>query len=641
MNLVFSHAEPQSRRVFTSRPASRASRLFILFILSFCLKVLGTPVLFPLQSMFGGGLSGQPITLQAVNSLYSDGQNLYAGTLTTVPTTGGTNPIVQLAPNAYLLTITGVTTPARFVVPESTNVLSVVGLLTSGPVFYFGTNGFANLVVTNGLTLVTNTDGSLAVNGQPLTNTLGSAAFTAAASYDAAGAAAAATNGLVILMVTNWPPALVTNSLSGAGLTNVNGSYAPWTNLFSNLYDLANAGNTALMLSAANGGNLTSHAFEIDDPNVTVNYYYADTLSNGLPVWVSASPAYNPPPVNSLVTSSPYELSALPLGPVPAGFVTSTASNAAYAQSVATVQANNAVGNPAPGWRWYNYFGAGAGLPTELFVSTGNSPTNLAGSPVPVYADPATNCCVRDPSVIFYNSQFLLIYNRAPLTNNLLSLGDGVATSPDGFHFSLVGTINWTNTAAHQWAPEWFVDPTNGLHALVYLPGPADATETATWIGDFTNLSNLTNVSNVRPIPGVNGSDPYLVYTNGLYYLFTSAYEYVSTNLASGYTAVFTAPNKYAEGSVVANVNGTWWWIKSDNVGNDTYATSTNLTNWTATVAFPWPPQTTWSQATIPEQGDLGYYPGVIISYGGVTTNIAVSGGATLYITNGIVGAYR
>lgn len=600
------------------------------------LRVSATPVLFPINSMFGGGLSGQPITLQAVNSLYTDGQNLYAGTITTVPTTGGTNPVVSLAPNTYLLTISGVTTPARFVVPDSTNILNVVGLLTSGPTFYFGTNGLANLVATNGLTLVTNGDGSIAVNGQALTNGLGTAAFMAAGNFDPAGAAAAATNGLVLSAVTNWPASLVTNYLSGAGWTNANGPWTPWTNLFSNTYFIGDG--SAAMLGVANGGNLTSHAYEIDDSSVTVNYYYADTLTNGVPVWVAASPSYNPPPNNQLVTSSTYGLSALPLGPVPAVGV----SNTAYAQAVATVQANNAAANRAPGWRWYNFFGAGAGQPTYLFVSTGNSPTNLAGSPVPIYADPLPNGSLRDPSVVYYNGQFLLIYNRATVTDDLDTYGGtGIATSPDGFHFTLVGSYNWTTNTTHQWAPEWFVDPTNGLHALIYLPGVADALQTATYIGDIPNASNPTNITNVRQIAGVSGSDPFMIYTNGCYYLFTSSYEYVSTNLATNFTRVFTATNNLAEGGVVANVNGVWWWIKSDNVGNDTYATSSNLTNWTPTVAYPWPPQTTWSQATIPEQGDLAFYPGMVISYGGITTNITLSGGATLYITNGVIGAYR
>jgi len=127
-----------------------------------------TQVLFPVNSMFGG-ISGKTITVTAVNTLFTDGYNLYAGTFTSVPSNGGTNPIVSLQPNDYLLTVAGVVRPLRFRVPASTNILNLVtsNLITSGPLFYFGTNGWVNLNVTGGLTMVTNSDGSitLAVTG--------------------------------------------------------------------------------------------------------------------------------------------------------------------------------------------------------------------------------------------------------------------------------------------------------------------------------------------------------------------------------------------------------------------------------------------------------------------------------------------
>jgi len=160
-----------------------------------------TPVLFPVNSLFGGAAYNQPITLTAANTLISDGQNLWAGTYTIIPA-ATTNPVVNLYPNTYLLTVAGVVKPVRFTVPASTNVLDVTTLLTSGPLFYFGTNGLANLLAGTNILLTTNFDGSITISG----------------TGDPAGAALAATNGLgagafmsASTLVTN---AAITNSLT-------------------------------------------------------------------------------------------------------------------------------------------------------------------------------------------------------------------------------------------------------------------------------------------------------------------------------------------------------------------------------------------------------------------------------------------
>jgi hypothetical protein len=136
---------------------------FQLFSFSAFPQVPPTPVLFPIQSMFGGAAWGQSITITAANTLLTDGVNLYAGTFTVVPSTG-TNPIIYLQPNSYLLTISGVRTPSRFTVPSVPYVTNVVSLITSGPLFWFGTNGFANLLAGTNIFMVTNADGSITIN---------------------------------------------------------------------------------------------------------------------------------------------------------------------------------------------------------------------------------------------------------------------------------------------------------------------------------------------------------------------------------------------------------------------------------------------------------------------------------------------
>jgi hypothetical protein len=131
--------------------------------LSACAQV--TSVSFPLNTLFGGAAYNRQLTLTAANTLISDGQNLWAGTYTLVPAST-TNPVVGLYPNTYLLTVPGVVKPVRFTVPASTNVLDVTTLLVSGPLFYFGTNGMANLIAGTNFVFVTNSDGSITLNTQ-------------------------------------------------------------------------------------------------------------------------------------------------------------------------------------------------------------------------------------------------------------------------------------------------------------------------------------------------------------------------------------------------------------------------------------------------------------------------------------------
>jgi len=125
-----------------------------------------TPVVFPLNSLFGGAALNKPLTITAANSLVTDGQNLWAGTYTIVPAST-TNPIVSLYPNTYLLTVPGVVKSARFTVPSVAaggSPVDVTTLLTSGPLLYLGANGLANLVAGTNILLMTNSDGSITLS---------------------------------------------------------------------------------------------------------------------------------------------------------------------------------------------------------------------------------------------------------------------------------------------------------------------------------------------------------------------------------------------------------------------------------------------------------------------------------------------
>ncbi|MEI8289798.1 MAG: hypothetical protein WCH99_10020, partial [Verrucomicrobiota bacterium] len=92
---------------------------------------LATPVQFPIRQMFGTGNYTRPFTVTAVASSLTDNTNLFIGSTTNVVPTGGTNPIVALTPNNYVVTFSDSRTPWRIAVPNTTSVQSAL-LLTVG-----------------------------------------------------------------------------------------------------------------------------------------------------------------------------------------------------------------------------------------------------------------------------------------------------------------------------------------------------------------------------------------------------------------------------------------------------------------------------------------------------------------------------
>jgi hypothetical protein len=276
-------------------------------------------------------------------------------------------------------------------------------------------------------------------------------------------------------------------------------------------------------------------------------------------------------------------------------------SPAATARRVLS-QANFQASWPLPRWEFVTFEDIGS-VPANIFFCAGPTPTNMTIVPSVVYTDPNGNS-VRDPSICRYNGQYLLAYNTycSNPTN-----GYGIATSMDGLHFNYVGMMSFGVNLTNQWAPEWFIDPTNGLHLLGYVGGTNRYNGTIE-IADVS-ATNLTTAANVRAISGVNrrkSSDPVEIYNKGYYYIFTSLYEYVSTAIDGGFTRLHISSTT-SEGSTVFYFAGKWWWVKSNNPGSvDTYSTSTDLTNWTADASAPWMPAgngiygiTTFDQGTI------------------------------------------
>ena len=133
-----------------------------LFLSLFCIIVLcgcstaattnGTPVMFPLAQMFGGGVYTKSFRADAVNPTMTDGTNLWVGSYKNITPTGGTNPIVGLTPNDYLITFQDARTPWRIRVPNTTNVQNAVSLTIGAMPSFWWTPNTINLtqVYTNG-----------------------------------------------------------------------------------------------------------------------------------------------------------------------------------------------------------------------------------------------------------------------------------------------------------------------------------------------------------------------------------------------------------------------------------------------------------------------------------------------------------
>ena len=91
----------------------------------------GTPVMLPLQSFFNGANYSRPVQITAVHQWLTDYTNIYLGSFTTVTPTGGTNPVVNLRPNDYILTAPDVRVPLRFTVYATNAVVNILSLLPS------------------------------------------------------------------------------------------------------------------------------------------------------------------------------------------------------------------------------------------------------------------------------------------------------------------------------------------------------------------------------------------------------------------------------------------------------------------------------------------------------------------------------
>jgi len=207
-----------------------------------------TPVLIPLNSLFGGQAYNKPLTITAANSVVWDGSQFWAGTYTVVPASA-TNPIVSLYPASYLLTIPGVVPAVRFNVPpepvDGSNGPAVWTMVpSSGPAVYFGTNILASLQFGAGMSFVTNANGSVTVS-------VGSVPLSELPSFGVGSLSGWLPSMAVTSAVAFYNPGIFTSLSNGAYIPT--GSNA-WPDLSGNGNNLSLLGQTYFLDSAGLNG---------------------------------------------------------------------------------------------------------------------------------------------------------------------------------------------------------------------------------------------------------------------------------------------------------------------------------------------------------------------------------------------------
>jgi len=253
-------------------------------------------------------------------------------------------------------------------------------------------------------------------------------------------------------------------------------------------------------------------------------------------------------------------------------------------------------------------FQAGNGATNGVWQFAGTTPTNFTlTSFVPLFQDtnfPYVN--VRDPYCFRWvdnngGLHYILTYTTHytdPV--NSPTPGPGVAVSTDDRNFVFQGYLNFGTNYFSQWSPKMFADATNGLHLGVALGSSIPNTPpTNAFICDIST-TNFTQWSNLRwndsvthavwySVNGPEASSGSYVYTNGLYYYFSSGgEEFINTNLQSlGWFSVFATNDvnigaNAGSGPSILFSQGLWYWFTTD--GHLFYLTSPDLTNWTPNI---------------------------------------------------------
>ncbi len=164
--------------------------------------------------------------------------------------------------------------------------------------------------------------------------------------------------------------------------------------------------------------------------------------------------------------------------------------------------------------------------------------TNAANDATPVYA-PETG--VRDPSVIWYQGLFRMVYTHGwpgESVPKVLCL----ATSPDMVHWTPQGTIHLGKPTGNNIVdvPQWIIDPAGGVHIICCIDDThewvevrAASADSAAW-GDAASWTAPARLRDANGAPLVQGNS-FVAYRAGVWYMIFDPFIGADWNKARYY----------------------------------------------------------------------------------------------------------
>jgi hypothetical protein len=199
---------------------------------------------------------------------------------------------------------------------------------------------------------------------------------------------------------------------------------------------------------------------------------------------------------------------------------------------------------------------------------------------------------IRDSSIMLYNNIFYISYTNGSLTGTF-----NIISSTDLSNWNAVATVNPGLGAYNTYAPEWFVEPSDGSIHIFFASnasGQYHVYEIAAQNAALTSWSAPTQVATTN---GMN--DPFVMKVGSTYYLwYTNIYDvsnyYVSyatsSSLNSGYTVIKTGDwagwGSGYEGQSLRQINNNTWRLYAAKVSESKMYYSESTDNWVTWSAF-------------------------------------------------------
>jgi hypothetical protein len=237
---------------------------------------------------------------------------------------------------------------------------------------------------------------------------------------------------------------------------------------------------------------------------------------------------------------------------------------------------------------------------SNMYVYTSTDAKNFTLLKGPAYTPPSG--LIRDPSVLrAADGKYYVVY-----TTNWTGTTIGIASSTDLVNWAFVRNVPITVSGVQEtWAPEWFVDPSNGSINVIVSLSTQPLSADAGFRPYLLTAQNSSFSSWSAPVAlsggfaGTNHIDTFVVRSGSTYHAFTKneSTKYIehatATSLAGPYTFVGTGNwsgwGSTLEGPALTQLDDGTWRIYMDGYSQKRYyyADSRDLTTWSAKTELP------------------------------------------------------